>query len=121
MEYKPHPDLDSIDPEFKKKWSAALRECKQFKGNWISEDQTELCCLGVAAQVDGLSKEEISSLNFDKSIQSENVYRLTKIFAASCEDVAQSFATLNDDYLTHPQIADLLDGKTVIVESTESK
>ena len=117
--FTPHPDLDKLDSDFRKRWAEDLRASKQCKGAMCNDDDTAHCCLCRAAILEGatLSDYEGHSLpsrikdcmeRFPQSLLAEG------ICAAKCNDeLLYFFGTLNDRYLTHQQIADLLDGKTV--------
>lgn len=54
---------NKLDPEFKAKWTAALRsgEYKQGRHALMDKDKNEctFCCIGVAGVVRGIPKEEL--------------------------------------------------------------
>ena len=114
------PDMKEIAkiPEpFRTNWAKALRSSKQYKCALIARhDHKAMCCLGVACSVVGIKPEQMLHRPF---LNQEDIQRigvdlmLLKIARLGEEGLKQSFINLNDRFLTHPQIADLLDGKTV--------
>ena len=110
-------EIAKIPEPFRTDWAKALRSSKQHKGALINcKDLEAMCCLGVACSLVGVKPEKMLHRLFPSS---EDIQRIgvelksVKIARLGEEGLKQSFINLNDRFLTHPQIADLLDGKTV--------
>jgi len=128
MKFEPNmQEIAKIPEPFRTNWAEALRSSKQYKGMLVNTDAPdEMCCLGVACVVAGVPYEDMlessgSSRAVPRSTQYEMIgINLMQITVATRDlkgkTFRTSFAPLNDKYLTHPQIADLLDGKTVETE-----
>lgn len=121
--FTPHPDLEKIDPEFRRKWADDLRTSVQHRRSLANKDRTAFCCLGRAVVVAGIEFDEGISGSRLGGVRPIAGCDLRLLMAATRGDTGEHcpFAYLNDDFLTHPQIADLLDGKTVTVPVVESK
>lgn len=128
--FTPHEDIKKIPDAFRKKWSAALRESKQAK-QVLAKQSGAMCCLGVACDVVNIPLEDMvgkgTPLNIPKQPllgtkkkRSLNIVDLQGLKTAQdASGTVYGFVKLNDDFLTHPQIADLLDGKEVTIRKRE--
>jgi hypothetical protein len=120
------PDMDEVAkiPEpFRTNWAKALRSSKQHKGALINcEDLEAKCCLGVACELVGTPPEAMINRGVPTATEDGAIgVDLGGIEVAQMRLEGENpsywgFTALNDYYLTHPQIADLLDGKTVEID-----
>jgi len=126
--FTPHPDLNKIDPEFRKAWALALRSSRQYTCA-LTNLNGAYCCLGVACAVAGFADEDMAPRlgNDPLSIAYPRPEWKASTGGAALPDIHAAvdangdrypFSILNDAELSHPQIADLLDGKTVTVEDS---
>ena len=129
MTFTPHPDLQLLPEADRLKWADALDTSQQYKGQMCNSDNTRHCCLCVAEQVlNGATFEDYKGYPLPDEM--ENPYRvglevkenilLQRVYAAyvtepGCTTAPAPFPLLNDYYLTHPQIAQLLRGETVTI------
>ena len=129
--FTPHEDIKSLPADFVAKWAVALRSSVQHKGRLCNKDDTAHCCLGVAARMEGATFSQYGGdqLPRQKYALLSNYAFTVMIAHSSTRPVRYSSGTLflsthladplNDKYLTHPQIADLLEGKSVTIEVAE--
>lgn len=118
--FKPHPDFQKISEEWRKKWSDALRSGDYEQGKGYLYANGKYCCLGVLQDI------------HDKPVLDPNGNPAPALFCTQdpvemeCGYIAKTFGlhgyydvagpSLNDeDELTFAQIADLIDGKEVVV------
>lgn len=124
--FTPHDNIKRIPDAFRKKWIAALRESKQAK-NTLATKRGTMCCLGVGCHIQGTSQSQMIDVSMPGALvkvpsvgkkkglkwDMEKVQRTNA--ALDAEGKSYRFHVLNDKWLTHPQIADLLEGKSVTV------
>lgn len=113
--FTPHSDLKKLDAKFKAKWAKALMTSVQHKKQMSNDDDSAHCCLCVAARMEGADFSYYESKYLPNN-QVPNTYKVSLYYAAYCDDDPYEFADLNDNYLTHPQIAALLRGESVTIE-----
>lgn len=129
MIFQPSGAMATIPQEFREKWAAALMESTQHKGSMVNLDDTAHCCLCVAAQTEGATWNDYADLfgaadipdqcapitkGFERKIVAEtgSVFFVERGF--SCRHTF-NFSQLNDNHLTHPEIARLVLGETVVI------
>ena len=120
------PDMDEIAkiPEpFRTDWAKALRTSKQYKSALIDPyDPEAMCCLGVACSLVGTPPEAMINLGVPTATEYDLMGMNLSVLAVAQVVLGDEnlhhcgFTALNDQYLTHPQIADLLDGITVEID-----
>lgn len=128
----PPEDIDTLPLEFRQKWHDALQTSVKKKNEMCSPDDTAHCCLCVAARLEGATLNDYvdvglpSDCDLDDndlplSQMAEDMYCLSRL-GQLC------FSQLNDGSkpgrkfypeLTHPQIAELVMGRSVTVEVPE--
>ena len=133
--FEPHPDLQLIPEADRLKWADALDTSIQHKGRMCNEDDSAHCCLCVGEQVlNGATFENYKYSNLPVEMSkipylvgpSYGITSLDKLSAAhlcipGCVDKETvPFASLNDYYLTHPQIAQLLRGEAVPITQEDT-
>lgn len=118
--------------DIKKKWVEALRsgQYEQGTGALVIEDQTgtgverRYCCLGVLCEVVGMVPMRLPTddrLSYDGEVGelpstvvaftglTEPDPKLNKYIRPTLDNEVRSLARFNDDGLTFPQIADVID------------
>jgi len=131
--YYPHPDLERIPRAFRKKWAQALKTSKQGKGGLIERDHKSMCCLGVACDIQGVERVQMLDRGLPTSLgETVPIGKLKgkQVTLQQVQDIAATysldfdrnqmdtheFPELNDDIMTHKQIAQILLGNPVKVK-----
>lgn len=120
--FTPTKQLLQLPLAFRKRWARALMKSRQTKEKMSNSNNTAHCCLCVLERLDGATFEDYRECGLPSEMRTKSCVRVggtrvEKIPVAfnSVTRRVEMFATLNDDYLTHKQIAQLLLGKTVEV------
>ena len=121
--YKPHPDFQKLDAGERKKWADALRSGKYTQGSHTLHDGNgSYCCLGVLQVINGRSVDGSLPSNTDEPVEIGDYLpeSINLAYGATPNDRGHHCdntpSVLNDlAGLTFPQIADLIEGKEVIV------
>ena len=131
--YYPHPDLEVIPRAFRKKWAQALKTSKQERGELIDNELKKMCCLGVACDIQGVERVQMLDRGMPTSLDETvpigklkgkqvTLQQVQGIAAAYSLDFEMNemklyeFPDLNDDIMTHKQIAQILLGNPVKIE-----
>jgi hypothetical protein len=131
--YYPHPDLEVIPRAFRKKWAQALKTSKQERGELIDNELKKMCCLGVACDIQGVERVQMLDRGMPTSLDETvpigklkgkqvTLQQIQNVPAAFGPDFEMNeiktyeFFQLNDDIMTHKQIAQILLGNPVKIE-----
>lgn len=118
--YKPHPDFQSLDETERKRWADALRsgEYEQCKGTLLN-NAGHYCCIGVFQAINDKPTEGNEARYRQLEDQARINNKLPEEVFLGWDPDGNEFNPMqaNDDYsLTFPQIADLIEGKEVVID-----
>lgn len=114
--YTLNPEVrEKIPAGFLERWAEALETSNQQRHMMANDDDTAHCCLCVASRLEGATHNEYKGSGSPESIEDvANKYplslQLRKLVAVNeiLSECHNSFALLNDKYMTHPQISHLI-------------
>ena len=117
--------LDGVPKEHLQKWFDALQTSVKHKNSMCNSENTAHCCLCVSAQLEGAGVDHYGRAGRAGDLWAPITHSFQCNAVAFAEEVGHfAFNNLNDGILmrgnyielTHPQIAEIIMGREVVLE-----